>query len=111
MDAVIIGAHSIGARVGFVPLNDHDCVPRSATDADLREVKPNVRQEPLQPFVPLPGRQERSPRTAQRMVAEKRMFKSARELPQHGFGVALVYRVEQLSNSAADDRVVHFRLL
>jgi hypothetical protein len=44
------------------------------------------------------------------MVAEKRMLKSARELPQHGFGVALVHRVEQLSNSAADDRVVHFRL-
>jgi hypothetical protein len=45
------------------------------------------------------------------MVAEKRMLKSARELPQHGFGIALVYRVEQLSNSAADDRVIRLRLL
>src|SRR6516165_12649267 len=105
MNAAIIGAHAVGARVGFVPLGHNDRIPRRATDADLRKIKPNVRQEPIKPFVPLPGRQERSPRPAQRMVAEKRMFKSVRELPQHGFGVALVYRVEQLSNSAADDLV------
>src|SRR6516162_7175519 len=35
MNTAIVGAHSIGARVGFLPLDHHDRVPLPATDADL----------------------------------------------------------------------------
>jgi DNA-binding HxlR family transcriptional regulator len=59
VDAAVIGANTVGAGIGLIPLDGDDRVPRRATYPDLSKIELDVREKPIKSLVPLPGRRKR----------------------------------------------------
>lgn len=110
MDAARLRPDAIGAGIGFRPFDDGDGGPRPARHVDPMQRKAQIRQQRLQPPIPIADRGGRVPPPRQRMIANEDMFGIGGKPVQHGLHLAAIDGVEKLADAAANDGVIHHNL-